>query len=163
MKKFILFVCMALSTTFLYAHGNNITHTKKTDYSIENGKSLYYYGKNLDGEKIIPLGGPDWLGATGGSCVNCHNNNAQGNVAVISCSVKSANISYDALTSDEHMKGMSKNHSHKNMYNTEKIKNAIKNGVTPDGKRLNDCMPKWQMSDKDLNDLVYFLKFVDKK
>jgi len=163
MKRVILFICIVLSTTFLNAHGKKVSHTKKVEYSFENGKSLYYHGKNLNGKKIIPTGGPVWLGENGGSCVNCHNNNAQGNVAVINCSIKSANISYDALTSDEHMKGMSKDHSHKNKYNFEKVKNAIKNGVTPDGKRLNKCMPKWNMSDKDLGDLVYFLKFVNKK
>ncbi len=164
MKRTILFILLVFSATFLNAHGEKKhDNNKKSEYSIENGKRIYYYGKNLKGEKIVPEGGPMWLINHGGSCVNCHNKNGEGNVAVMMCSKKSSNISYDALTSDEHMAGMAKDHSHDNKYNFKRIKNAIKEGVNPDGKRLNECMPKWKMSDKDLNDLTHFLKFVNKK
>jgi hypothetical protein len=38
------------------------------------------------------------------------------------------------------------------------LKRAITEGVNPAGERLDDEMPRWQMSTQDLNDLVDFLK-----
>ncbi len=56
------------------------------------------------------------------------------------------------LTGDHESDG----HSH-TVYDKPSLKRAIIEGVNPAGENLNDLMPRWQMSDKDVNDLVQFL------
>jgi len=46
-------------------------------------------------------------------------------------------------------------------YTDETIKQAITEGVEPDGEPLDWPMPRWSMSDEDLNDLIEFLKTLD--
>ena len=50
---------------------------------------------------------------------------------------------------------------HGHPYNEEEIKRAIKDGVEPDGERLDSTMPRYDMSEEDLEDLIGFLKILD--
>ena len=43
-------------------------------------------------------------------------------------------------------------------YNDALIERAITKGVDPAGKPLSYVMPRWNMSDRDLNDVVAYLK-----
>ena len=65
-------------------------------------------------------------------------------------------IRYETLTSEEH--GEEEEHE---PYSEEAIKLAITEGVEPDGEPLEWPMPRWSMSDQDLEDLVEFLKTLD--
>jgi cytochrome c oxidase subunit 2 len=38
------------------------------------------------------------------------------------------------------------------------IKRAVTQGIGADGRKLDLIMPRWQMSDTDLNDLIAYLK-----
>jgi len=44
------------------------------------------------------------------------------------------------------------------LYTDETIKRAITQGEDPDGEPLDWPMPRWTMSDEDLNDLLEYLK-----
>ena len=43
-------------------------------------------------------------------------------------------------------------------YTEELFKRAITRGIAEDGHQLDPMMPRWQMSDSDLNDLIRYLK-----
>ncbi|GAB4559692.1 MAG: hypothetical protein Kow0047_05720 [Anaerolineae bacterium] len=43
-------------------------------------------------------------------------------------------------------------------YTEETLKRAIREGIDPAGNPLKWPMPRWQMSDEDLDDLVEYLK-----
>ena len=43
-------------------------------------------------------------------------------------------------------------------FDAEKFRLAVVNGEDPDGTQLNSDMPRWNMSDDDLADLIVFLK-----
>lgn len=43
----------------------------------------------------------------------------------------------------------------------ELIKRAITEGLNPAGEPLDRTMPRWQMSEEDLDDLLEFLKTLD--
>ncbi|WP_292486272.1 cytochrome c [Methanohalobium sp.] len=62
-------------------------------------------------------------------------------------------ITYSALTSDEH--------DEHPVYTAETIKKAIKKGIDPSGSLLDSTMPRWHMSDKDVDDVVEYLKKLD--
>lgn len=46
-------------------------------------------------------------------------------------------------------------------YTDELIKRAITLGVNPAGEPLDLTMPRWRLSDQDLDDLLEFLKTLD--
>ena len=43
-------------------------------------------------------------------------------------------------------------------YTEETLKRAITQGLNPAGEPLEELMPRWQMSEQDLDDLVDFIK-----
>jgi hypothetical protein len=65
-------------------------------------------------------------------------------------------IRYHHLTEEEHEEG--EEHP---PYTDELIKRAITEGLNPAGEPLDRTMPRWQMSEKDLDDLLEFLKTLD--
>ena len=67
-------------------------------------------------------------------------------------------ITYGALTS-EYESGHVEEEEHPT-YTDESIKTAIRDGINPAGELLDptSTMPRWQMSDSDLDDLLEYLK-----
>ncbi len=108
-----------------------------------NGERIYFTGIDEHGERIPFTGGPQWLANHGGSCVNCHGRDGKGGVVPMMCSKAAPDIRYSTLLED----GMS----------DEDVKNAITKGVH-EGEVLDWCMPRWQMSDEDVNDVLQYLK-----
>jgi cytochrome c oxidase subunit 2 len=113
-----------------------------------NGESIYFTGINEEGERIPFNGGPYWLLNHGGSCVNCHGRDGKGGIIPMMCGVSTPDIRYSSLTGGEH--------GHE--FTDEDIENAIVKGIDHDGDQLDWCMPRWQMSDKDVNDTINYLK-----
>jgi len=60
--------------------------------------------------------------------------------------------SHDEASSDE------EHHAGDHVYDFNDFKMAVVQGIHHEGKRLNSDMPRWQMSDDDLNDLIAYLK-----
>ena len=65
------------------------------------------------------------------------------------------NIRYNVLT------GKEKESKEEEHYTDALIKRAITQGLDPDGKPLDWTMPRWQMSEDDLNALIEYLKTLD--
>ena len=110
-----------------------------------NGEQIFVTGTNEKGERIPFTGGPHWLYTHGGGCANCHGEDGRGGIYPMMCDVKTPDIRYSTLVE---MHGMSE----------EDIKRAITQGVDDEGDELDYCMPRWQMDEKDLNDLIEYLK-----
>jgi len=62
-------------------------------------------------------------------------------------------IRYEALINGEYEQGKKET-----PYTDALIKRAITKGLDPNGESLDWTMPRWQMSDGDLNDLLAYLK-----
>lgn len=118
-----------------------------------NGERIYYTGYNDRGQQIRISGGPMWLYMHGGSCVDCHGINGRGGLPVMMGTEIPPDITYKALTSET-------GHGEEEHppYTDEMIKTAIREGIDPAGEPLDPTMPRWQMSDSDLNDLLEYLK-----
>lgn len=126
-------------------YGKNI----KTGFQ-SNGERIYYTGYDSQGERIRTTYGPAWLYMHGGSCVDCHGVDGKGGVPVMMGTAIPPDITYKSLTSG---------HDEENQPYTDKtIKIAIRDGLEPNGEPLDPTMPRWQMSNSDLNDLVEYLK-----
>lgn len=118
----------------------------KTEFE-SNGETIYYTGFNESGQRILTTYGPQWLYAHGGGCVNCHGVDGKGGVPVMMGYTVPEDITYVSLTTEE-----------EHPYTDEDIKTAIKDGLEPSGESLSPTMPRWQMSEKDLNDTLAYIK-----
>lgn len=120
-----------------------------------NGEMIFFTGLNEKGDGIPFDGGPHWIYMRGGACVSCHGQEGKGGTVPHMCSEVAPSISYHDLTEEEHGEEGEETHP---PYTDEAIKRAIKEGLNPAGEELDPCMPRWEMADDDLEDVVEYLK-----
>lgn len=123
-----------------------------------NGEQIYYTARSESGDPVTFTGGPHWFRRHGGSCVSCHGPDGRGQMRVPMTDQVAPDIRYSALSSDEHEGGVSQGHP---PYTEETLRRAITEGVDPAGRVLNWAMPRWRMSERDMDDLVDYLKALD--
>ena len=123
------------------------------------GERIYYTGIGVNGHPIPIYGGPMWLRMHGGGCVSCHGVQGRGGVAVMMGTAIPTDIRYKALIGKEkHVhEGKEKEHH----YTDALIKRAITQGLEADGEVMDRTMPRWQMSEDDLNALIEYLKTLE--
>jgi len=125
---------------------------------ISNGERIYFTGRNNQGEYVSYTGGPAYGGMMGGrlACVSCHGEDGRGGFHWMHMQQMDApDIRYSALIADhdEEEEEMSMED-----YGLESFRNAVVLGQHPDSDSLSNDMPRWEMSDADLADLLDFLK-----
>jgi mono/diheme cytochrome c family protein len=120
---------------------------------VSNGQMIYFTGTNQQGQRIPFDGAPMWLYTHGGSCASCHGADGRGGAPVMMGTEIPGDIRYSHLTEEEHEEG----EAHP-PYTDELIKRAITLGLNPAGEPLDQTMPRWRMSDQDLDDLIEYLK-----
>ncbi|HSB78474.1 MAG TPA: cytochrome c [Candidatus Methylomirabilis sp.] len=124
-----------------------------------NGKQIHYTGTSRRTGLIPRIGGPPWVQPMGGGCVACHGVRGLGGAPVMMGTAIPEDIRYKTLTSqDHHDKGEEREEIDHPPYTDTLIKRAITHGVDPGDQPLDWTMPRWQMSDQDLNDLITYLK-----
>ncbi len=127
-----------------------------------NGERIYLTATNEAGEYILYEGGPGSGGMMMGgylTCATCHGADGRGGVHTMHMQVMEApDIRYQALSgdSDGHGEG---DHDHEHAdYTLGDFRRAVVEGEHPDGEPLSWDMPRWQMRDRDLADLLAHLK-----
>lgn len=135
---------------YVYPYGVDI----KTEFE-SNGETIYYSGYNESGQKIPISYGPNWLYVHGGSCVNCHGVDGKGGVPIMMAYSVPPDITYNSLTSEDHEMQDGEDHI---PYTDETIKIAIRDGIESSGEELDLAMPRWDMTEDDLDDIVAYLK-----
>jgi hypothetical protein len=112
--------------------------------SRDLGSSIYRDGIGLDG----PLGyteGPAWLAFTDSGCAVCHGESGEGLTARAGDITGTAPpVTYATLTE----KG----------YSDQAIRRAITDGVAHNGAPLHHYMPRWDLTEEELDALVDHLK-----
>ena len=110
-----------------------------------NGYTIYTMEYNSLGEKINFTDGPDWLAVQGGGCAVCHGLDGVGGKQVPNCTATPPNITYQELKGNY-------------LNNDTLIARAITHGIDENGEELDTCMPRWQLEQNDLGDLIAYLK-----
>lgn len=118
-----------------------------------NGEQIYSTGTSATTGPIPVVGGPMWMQVGGYGCVACHGVTGRGGVPVMMGTAIPPDIRYEAL-----IKGVYEHGKKETPYTDALIKRAITKGLDPDGEPLDWTMPRWQMTDGDLNDLLAYLK-----
>ncbi|MFX1411568.1 MAG: c-type cytochrome [Promethearchaeota archaeon] len=122
---------------------------------VSNGQRIYFTATSARGTPIVADMGMGMMGQGRLACVTCHGPDGRGGrVRMMMRTVEVPDIRYRTLTSGEHHEGTEKHEP----YTDEAIKRAITQGLEPDGAPLQWPMPRWSMSDDDLDDLLEFLK-----
>lgn len=111
------------------------------------GEQIYFTGIGENGP-ISFTGGPHWLYMMGGSYVSCHGEDGRGGFVIMMTSITAPDIRYGELIEE----GMDE----------EEIAEAITEG-RHEGEELSPVMPRWQMSKKEVEAVIDFLKELDSK
>jgi cytochrome c oxidase subunit 2 len=119
---------------------------------LSNGQRIYFTSTSDSRDRITYSGGPGMMMGGSLACVNCHGEDGHGGtVSFMMQSYDVPNITWPELT------GPDPDMEHP-PYTEETLKRAITRGLDPGGGQLEYPMPRWQMSEQDLNDLVSFIK-----
>jgi hypothetical protein len=125
-----------------------------------NGERIYFTATNDRGERIPYRGGPDVGMMMMGdiyTCASCHGPDARGGVHVMHMETMDApDIRWSALEAHEEEEE-AHDEAHGG-YELETFRLAVVEGRHPDGEPLSNDMPRWNMGDQDLADLVDYLQ-----
>ncbi len=125
-----------------------------------NGEQIYFTATSQRGTPITSDMGMGMMGGGALSCASCHGPDGRGGtVRMMMETFVAPDIRYKTLTAEkmEHDEGAEEHPP----YTDETIKRAITQGLNPAGEPLEWPMPRWTMSDEDLEDLLDFLKSLD--
>jgi cytochrome c oxidase subunit II len=136
----ILVIPFLIMTTLLTSCSSPYDST----YSFKsNGERIYFTSKSSSGDPIDYSGGIGMMNQRL-VCANCHGANGKGgSVRIAMSQLDVPDITWGKL---------------KGEFTEQAVKLAITKGIDPDGTLLDTEMPRWRISDRDLNDLVEFLK-----
>jgi cytochrome c oxidase subunit II len=129
-----------------------------------NGERIYFTGTSDSGDVIrADMSGMGGMMAGRMACVDCHDADGRGGTFRMMMGTYTApDIRYATLTEEEHGgEGEEGEHEEHPPYIDETIKRAITEGIDPGGEALEWPMPRWEMSESDLNDLLAFLKTLE--
>jgi hypothetical protein len=129
-----------------------------------NGEQVYFTVTNDRGQRIQYTGGPNVGGMMMGlgtslSCSSCHGSDGRGGLHTMHMDVMDApDIRFSTLSNEEEEHGDEGHGDEHGEYDLEVFRQAVVEGQHPDGEPLSREMPRWRMDDKDLTDLLLFLK-----
>jgi hypothetical protein len=134
-----------------------------TKYSSD-GQRIYYTGADVRGRPIPrTIGGVGLGSGMAGmnhlACVDCHGEDGRGRVfrMMMWGGFKSSDIRYSTLTAPHSDEGRPTPG-----WSDADIARAIREGVEPNGERLNPPMPRWEMTDAQMQDVIAHLKELSK-
>ena len=123
------------------------------------------YSRGMMGSGMMGnWGGNTWSGRGGMTCASCHGPDGRGNRYLAMGQVVTPDIRYTTLsaieTDTDHIEEEEENEHGHIPYDEVSVRRAITQGIEPDGEPLNAFMPRWSISDRDLDDLIAFLKIL---
>ena len=144
-----------------------------------NGERIYFTGTSVNGP--IGYSGGDFGGMMGGrgmmgrrgamagrlACADCHGPDGRGGEYVVHMTVIDApDIRWSTLTEAGHGEHGEEEGGHTEEgeemehppFTEETFKRAVTKGIESDDETLDEAMPRWNMSDQDLEDLISYLK-----
>ncbi len=119
--------------------------------AIANGRSIFFIGKDMSGERIRTATPSRYYQ----SCAVCHNPDGAGGVQLADGAV-SANIGPHAHMLDQ-MAPMGAMKGKMTPWTVALLERAISTGLDENGEKLNPVMPRWKMSQRDLHDISLYV------
>jgi cytochrome c oxidase subunit 2 len=121
-----------------------------------NGERIYFTSTTKRGKEITYSSGPalsGWMMMGGRmACASCHGPYGRGGKHSMGMGGMSMGMTQVMDAKDIRWSVL------KDEFNTEKFRLAVVKGLDPDGTQLKSDMPRWNISNDDLSDLIAFLK-----
>ncbi|MBU2602591.1 MAG: cytochrome c [Actinobacteria bacterium] len=120
------------------------------------GERIFLSGTDATGS-AIPRSTPSMYGMMFGQtgCASCHGRDGRGGaVGAMMGSFRTPDIRWSALTSDEGPDEGGHAHS---AYDEASLARALRDGIDPEGDRLDAAMPQWRLTDGEIAALVGYL------
>lgn len=121
------------------------------------GERIFLSGTDATG-RVIPRSRPSIYGMMFGQagCASCHGRDGRGStVGAMMGSFSTPDIRLNTLTSDE---GPDESgHAHA-AYDEASFARALREGINPEGDRLEAPMPQWRLTDDEIAALVAYLR-----
>jgi cytochrome c oxidase subunit 2 len=125
-----------------------------------NGQRIYYTGTDANGSIPRSVAGSGFMGMGmmgGVVCVGCHGEDGRGGrIGMMSGTIEVPDIRYSTLTTTRSEAGTTIP-----AWTEADIARAIRDGIEPGGQRLQAPMPRWDMTDGDVSDVIAYLKELD--
>lgn len=125
------------------------------------GQQIYYTGADASGpiSRTIAGAGMMGFGMMGDvACVDCHGQDGRGGrIEMMYGAIDVADIRYSTLTTAQSSEGTTSP-----AWTDADISRAIRDGVEPNGQSLKAPMPRWAMSEADVNAVIAYLKELSK-
>jgi mono/diheme cytochrome c family protein len=120
------------------------------------GRQIYRQGESESGRGVTARIGDGEFGATLFACATCHGADGRG---VTEGSVEPADVRWSALANI--LVPPDGRGRRRQRYDEASFARAVRHGVDAGGNRLSPVMPRYQMADADLADLLAYLKRLD--
>ncbi|MFQ5596267.1 MAG: c-type cytochrome [Anaerolineae bacterium] len=132
-----------------------------------NGEQIFFTATSDSGQPITAeMAGMGAMHPGMMTCATCHGTDGRGGrvnmrrpelAEGMMGTFEAPDIRYSTLTGGEHDDA----HAEHPPYTDETIKRAITQGIDPAGEPLEWPMPRWRMSERDLDDLLDYLKTLE--
>jgi len=124
-----------------------------------SGERIYFTATSDSGDPITYSGGNMHMGMMkDNGCATCHGLDRRGGVRMMPQFWKvTPPITREALF-DDHAEGDGDGHGEHESYTDDALRRAISRGIDPAGERLDEVMPRWEMSERDWRDLLAYLR-----
>ncbi len=132
---------------------------QRASYS-SNGERIYLTGTSESGPAIsAQMDGMHRMRAGNMSCAACHGLDAGGGtVRMMMTTVEAPNIRWEQLVEEEHHEEHGEEHP---AYTAQTFKRAVTEGINPSGDELHWAMPRWDMTEGQLEDLIGYLQALE--
>lgn len=119
------------------------------------GQRIYFTGADTAGQVPRRMGGGNCGTAAGATCADCHGADGRGGrvTPAEGVSFVAPDIRYATLTSAHSDEGTTSP-----AWTDADIAAAIRDGTDPDGQPIAVSMPRWSMTDADMNAMIDYLK-----
>ena len=126
------------------------------------GERIYYTGYGESGQIPRSMPGGRGRGAgmmMGAACVDCHREDGRGGrlTMMMRQSIEVPDIRYSTLTSSHDENGETEPG-----WTDSEIAEAIRTGVEPNGEQLRAPMPRWDMTDTEVDAVITYLEELSK-
>ena len=121
----------------------------------ERGKKIYVEGLSTSEREIMALLSGAKIPAEVLPCSSCHGLKGEGKPEG---GIFPSNLTWVALT--KNYVTLQKSGRERPPYNAASLANAITKGVDPGNNELQNAMPRYQMEEEDLNDLIAYIKIL---
>lgn len=121
------------------------------------GEQIYYTGADANGPipRAVSGAGMMRFGGMGTvACVNCHGQDGRGGrIRMMMGTIDVPDIRYSTLTTTHSVEGTTVP-----AWTDQDIARAIRDGIEPSGQALKVPMPRWDMTDAEIKDVIAYLK-----